>query len=154
MPPAASTPKETLRSKRQGPAEDGIGFLRILVSQSGCGYTCVCVHIHMHVCEHAHTQRGLFSMLKALRVLWSRMGIRGGTMRVDQEKLGSNVAGTHMEDYPHYDHPDGNFLPGQPIQRVIPLSIRSCLPIKFTCLSSTHLSKGLLPSEFISILLD
>lgn len=77
-------------------------WLRLSVCQSVSLYVYVCVCVRVYVCDRACIWRGLFFRLKAARLLWSRMGIRGKA-QVDQERLGSNVAGSHREDSPHYD---------------------------------------------------
>jgi len=57
------------------------------------------------------------------------------------------MAGTHMEDCLHYEHPRGNFLLGHPIL------VYKVHETKFTQ-GSTYLSKDLLLPEFTMKLLD
>lgn len=144
IPPTAPTPKghSDLRGRvLPRPVlvfQRGVVKLNQPLSLSVCVYVCVCIKSAI-----------LFSRLKAVRLLWLRMRVRGGGVMGPRE-AGKQCDRYCHEDGLHYDHPDENFLPGHPIQRFIPWSTGSISLLNFHC--CTYLCKGLLPPEFVSTL--
>lgn len=154
IPPAASTPNGTFRSKRQGPAMDGTyglywGSWSLNLNQSLRLSLSLCQSLSLFpcvwcVCVSVGVQRVPFSMLKAV-------GLSGPGSEHDAARRGRGAMWQALTPTKtrHYDHPNGNFLQGYPIQRVLPLSTGPASLLESPMAGFTSL-RAFLPPEFPS----